>query len=296
MRANSVVEKFQQREFPSARTPEEAILAKLRLIDGEVRFSSQIPVELERLFPVCGLANGPSYCRDLPSHGLLENIDDSTFKMYLPRGLPEVRERFSIAHELIHSLLRMGIPPEELPVDLDHEEERLCNKGAAAILLPENVLLPRLQQLGPPLVEDVKCICDDFKVSLRTAIIRIVELQKGLDDWRCGFVEYHISDDGRRVKIGVEGQFLPGRYPLLSLTPKSQADVGEAYRTQRSIQGWTIFDFAHQGQRAVYCTHAPLRRADRTSSKIVSILYLGKSRPLKRRRDYPLFTRNPGKL
>ena len=91
------------------------------------------------------------------------------------------RERFTVAHEIAHVLLligssddREGIAPDQ-EGSREHEEiERLCNLGAAEILMPSRLVLDALLESGLSAVS-LQRMYDRFLVSFETLLFRLAE-------------------------------------------------------------------------------------------------------------------------
>src|ERR1700722_18839294 len=73
------------------------------------------------------------FVSDLPSDGYIEPVGSSFnegFRMVLKKGSTQVRTRFTIAHELCHTFFYEIVPELKFgSVEVDPEEERLCNLG-----------------------------------------------------------------------------------------------------------------------------------------------------------------------
>ncbi len=93
-----------------------------------------------------------------------------------------VRQRFSFAHELGHLLLRQlgydkrtGSGPMQRGKNADSDEERLCDKIAAEILLPRTAFMSDASQLGWS-INGIKCLTRKYNVSVQATASRIVSL------------------------------------------------------------------------------------------------------------------------
>ncbi len=125
------------------------------------------------------------------------------FTMVLKKGATEPRMRFTMAHEICHTFFYELVPALKfVPHSPDQYEERLCNIGAAALLMPAAALKRRAKNL-PVCLESLHSLSEDFSVSLPTMAIRL----KALGIWRCEFSRW------RRMLNGtfVLDQFYGGR-------------------------------------------------------------------------------------
>jgi hypothetical protein len=101
------------------------------------------------------------------------------------------RTRFSIAHELVHALLFRILDNRKLSESLDKDEEsyqqleRLCNLGAAEILMPTHIIRPILREktLSP---KGLLHLYDTFLVSQNSLLWKITSLLPGscVTRWR----------------------------------------------------------------------------------------------------------------
>jgi hypothetical protein len=109
----------------------------------------------------------------------------SSLIVALNESQPEVRRRFSLAHEIAHVLLgHMGTEVGQVeyrgavrglkPGSATQEDEALCNALAAYLLLPTAIILPRFN--GAMDVFRVASIARAANVSLHATMRRIVSL------------------------------------------------------------------------------------------------------------------------
>ncbi len=177
------------------------------------------PVPLLPLVDVCGVRR--VIFRSLPVSGGL-SVDRAGFSIHVKaskkdarqwtrmfnsasdggRGLPR-RVRFTIAHEIAHTFFfdwRNGEPVSLV----DYEErsqlrrlERACNRGAAALLVPE-VLLGRLIAGRPWTPSLLRSAAVAFNVSLETLLWRLHELRGIVPPHSMGAV---VRDGGTHLSI-----------------------------------------------------------------------------------------------
>jgi len=93
------------------------------------------------------------------------------------------RQNFSIAHELGH-LIVSEVIDNGVSNEIEYRSpsgkngiERLCNMAATEMLMPEEIFLDCLNNLGIS-INSVSILSNIFKVSLESTIIRISELSK----------------------------------------------------------------------------------------------------------------------
>jgi Zn-dependent peptidase ImmA (M78 family) len=100
----------------------------------------------------------------------------------IPRGQAPARQRFTVAHELSHTAFPGFVTDRRYRVDEDlsvavfarnrSEEERLCDWGAAELLMPDDLTWSYRADQGLRAVEK---LARDAKVSLEAAAVRLVE-------------------------------------------------------------------------------------------------------------------------
>jgi len=138
------------------------------------------------------------FLHNLPCEGSLEPVGTEFrhgFVMRLKKSTADVRIRFTMAHELCHTFFYELVPEIKFaPHETDDEEERLCNLGAAAFLLPASMLRRRVKKLQPRL-ETLELLSAEYRVSIPTMMLRLREL--GL--WQCEVSLWHRMSDGRFV-------------------------------------------------------------------------------------------------
>jgi hypothetical protein len=157
------------KERAALRAPVE--LAKLAVIQGVHH------LDVRPMFPSGGLAcvgNGFAvYIRDLNlvAPKLMPLDTDG------PEPLLTVRQRFTLAHEIAHTLFfDANVPPQELAgAPRGRSLELLCQVGARQLLLPEDLISPLIDK-GQQITADlVRSIADQFKASPEVVIRRLDE-------------------------------------------------------------------------------------------------------------------------
>ncbi|HET7552689.1 MAG TPA: ImmA/IrrE family metallo-endopeptidase [Gemmatimonadaceae bacterium] len=134
------------------------------------------PFDMEALASVRGLRVERSY-------DLADNQDACVaVRRVLVNGRkPRVRQRSSVAHEVVHTIFPdYGAELERVGVlwrraGDESELERLCQTGAAELLLPLPAFAPRLTRLGASL-EAAVTLADIFDASIETTTRRVVEV------------------------------------------------------------------------------------------------------------------------
>ena len=107
--------------------------------------------------------------------------------MCLRKNAPRVRQRFTMAHEACHTFFYEFVPELKFrPHETDDTEERLCNLGAAVLLIPSASLRKRSLTL-PVCLDSLEQLAQDFGVSLATMFLRL----RALRLWECELSTWH---------------------------------------------------------------------------------------------------------
>ncbi len=153
---------------------------------------------------------------DLPIAAELRHGPDGYMIAYSSFSSPE-RSRFSIAHEMAHVVFESTGPN---PPRSGRELERLCDKIATELLLPQDVFR---QLAGPhPSLQRVFELARIFKTSLSATMIRCCELghasafevENGQIVWFRGGVRSLTGDIGAAVEVAMLGRRVDTVMPL----------------------------------------------------------------------------------
>jgi hypothetical protein len=133
---------------------------------------------------------------DLDCDGLIRPLGrgfSEGFQMLLKETSSEARSRFTKAHEACHTFFYELVPEIKFrPHDTDDTEERLCNLGAATLLIPRKQLLKEAKHL-PVCLESLQRLAESFIVSLPAMLLRL----RSLKLWQCELSLWHRMTDGR---------------------------------------------------------------------------------------------------
>lgn len=109
-------------------------------------------------------------------------VPDGRLVIEVHSGHPLARQRFTVAHELAHTAFPGFVADRRYRVDEDlagaafarnrSEEERLCDWGAAELLMPDDLTWSYRADQGLRAVEK---LARDAKVSLEAAGVRLIE-------------------------------------------------------------------------------------------------------------------------
>ena len=150
--------------------------------------------------------------------GIVERMGGGGYKVTLKQAQPETRERFTLAHELIHTFFldldldRPGISEDTVGLFQEQmEEENLCDIGAAEILMPEAVFKAKAGSRAN--FENLESTAQEFQVSWSATLRRLNDL--GL--WCAALVKWDpFVEEGEVVlrtswSISPRGVFIPRR-------------------------------------------------------------------------------------
>jgi hypothetical protein len=135
---------------------------------------------------------------DLSTDAALEPIGGlfvHGFNIVLTRRCGRARLRFTLAHEICHTFFYELVPEMKfVPHTVDPMEERLCDFGAAELLMP--ALAVRQFAAGRPVcMESLSGLAGEFSVSLVAMFLRL----RALRLWDCVLSEWHRLLNGSYV-------------------------------------------------------------------------------------------------
>lgn len=119
------------------------------------------------------------------------------YKIILNSKMMPFRRRFSCCHEFGHLLIikyfsKINVRPNLVPIDSEIdfiEEEQLCHKIAAEILLPNEQFCLFAKELEPT-VNGIKKLAEEFEASFSATVRRLLELKC----WRFDVLHFNTSD------------------------------------------------------------------------------------------------------
>jgi len=123
------------------------------------------------------------------------------FVVEIREGLPQVRHRFTEAHELCHTFFYELVPEIKFRPHLrDPLEERLCNYGAAALLIPRRGLRDLVEE-RPVSLETLEELCRLHGVAYETMFMRLRDLRL----WDCQLSIWHRGTAGQFMSLQTYG-------------------------------------------------------------------------------------------
>ena len=181
------------------------------------------------------------------------------FNILLIRQGSHTRLRFTLAHEICHTFFYEYVPEIKfLPHEIDQTEERLCDLGAAELLMPP-FAVQRSAAQRPVCIESLRALAEHFSVSLAAMFLRLRSLRL----WNCVFSEWHRMLNGRfELANFYGGRRLPWQWDDPSI-------LAETWESHRSSFGNTFVHYEAEAGRRFY---APTRfEVQRVGSRVLSL-------------------------
>jgi len=202
------------------------------------------------------------------------------FRIVLNESAPAARRRFTEAHELCHTFFYEFVPEIKFGAHgTDALEERLCNFGAAALLIPEVDLRERAEgrSVGLGTLEE---LAERYGVSLDAMFLRIRELRL----WNCEISMWHRMTSGGFVLDRMHGwEKADWRWVEASIPVRAWERGGT---TPLSGQSFVYFDHP-TGYSAAKRVYYQIKRRGN------SLIALWSPRPLRSRDEVPLLFQFP---
>ena len=142
------------------------------------RLSCRPPVDFTKIYTAFGMPI-PLRVPLEDQQGIL--LNSSTGMILIRESDPIVRQRFTEGHELIELLFdaQADVVRElNLPNWDEARKEKLCDAGAAELLMPKSLFRSHIQHLGTSM-ETARSLSRIYHTSLIATLIRIVELTSG---------------------------------------------------------------------------------------------------------------------
>ena len=138
------------------------------------------PIDLSAIYDHFGMPT-PLRVPLVDQQGIL--LDSNAGVILIKEDDPLARQRFTEGHELMELLFdaqehRSKEGASDLPVWQESDKERLCDRGAAELLMPTTSFLPQLQELGMSL-ESGRAIAALYQTSLIATLLRMIEHSSG---------------------------------------------------------------------------------------------------------------------
>ncbi len=142
------------------------------------RLNCRPPVDFTKIYAAFGMPI-PLRVPLEDQQGIL--LNSSTGIILIREGDPVVRQRFTEGHELMELLFdaQADVAQElNLPTWDEVRKEKLCDAGAAELLMPKSLFRSHIQHLGTSM-ETARSLSRIYHTSLIATLIRMVELTSG---------------------------------------------------------------------------------------------------------------------
>lgn len=199
---------------------EEDVLRYAEFLRSESGLSDAPPIDLSCIYQCFGIPTPLRAPLD-EQQGIL--VDSRTGIILIKENDPIVRQRFTEGHELMellfdaHERVRVG---SFFPSWSGDRKERLCDQGAADLLMPASSFVPRLRELGITL-SAARSLATLYQTSLLATLVRM--MQKGEGNY--ALVMWHCALKPREIR------------GLRAIAPQPQKKMRVLWRTQ--TKDWT---------------------------------------------------------
>jgi hypothetical protein len=155
------------------------------------------------------------------------------------------RLRFTLSHELCHTFFYEFVPEIKfLPHAVDPAEERLCDFGAAELLMPATSV-QRMACSSPVCMQSLCNLASEFSVSVAAMFVRLRSLRL----WNCVFSEWHRMLNGTFVLANFYGgKRMPWEWEDPSILNRAwesyESSIGNTVVRYRSEEGGRYYSTA----------------------------------------------------
>ena len=244
----------------------------------EAGIGDEPPIDLTRIYQHFGIPEPLRAPLD-EQQGIL--VDSNSGIILIKEDDPIVRQRFTEGHELMELLFdAQAMAGSLLPDWSEQRKERLCDQGAAELLMPESTFVPTLNQWGISL-KTGRSIATHYQTSLLATLVRMLQYGRGncaLIMWHCALKPSEIKDDNAdqpqkklRVCWKIQTQDWKGGFIPKDKSISPDSLISQAYA---SGQLQTGTERVHLGWKSIPCRieAMPMRINDR--AYVLSLLRL----------------------
>jgi hypothetical protein len=259
---------------------EDDVFCYVDFLRQESGLGDEPPIVLTRIYQHFGIPEPLRAPLD-EQQGIL--LDSNTGIILIKEDDPIVRQRFTEGHELMELLFDAQEQARRgsfLPHWSEQRKERLCDQGAADLLMPRSSFVPHLNHSGISL-KTARSLATLYQTSLLATLVRMMQYGTG----NCALVMWHYalkpSETKQRFASNLQkklrvywkiqtqdwtGGFIPKDKSIACDSLISQAYVGGQSQsgTETIHLGW--------GSIACWVEAMPMRMGDR--SYVLSLLHL----------------------
>ena len=191
--------------FGEAKTADD-ILNYARFLLHESGFNGTPPVDLGQIRARFGIPT-PKLAPLKNQQGLLINAEFGI--ILIKNDDPSTRQRFTEGHEFMELLFSAlpsggGWAARQTGIFKKATKERLCNEGAAELLMPRSLFLPRVKEKGVSF-QSARQLAAEFGVSTTAALVQMARIAPG----RHAVVLWRSKNKPSEFKIRVPPNQLP---------------------------------------------------------------------------------------
>jgi hypothetical protein len=165
---------------------EEDIYRYVDFLRRESGLDDEPPIELSVIYDHFGIPTPMRAPLD-EQQGIL--VDSSTGIILIKEDDSIVRQRFTEGHELVELLFDAVAEVRQssaLPNWSEPHKERLCDQGAADLLMPRSSFIPKLYQSGISM-NTARSLATLYQTSLMSTLVRMMQQGEG----NCALVVWH---------------------------------------------------------------------------------------------------------
>jgi Zn-dependent peptidase ImmA (M78 family) len=209
----------------------------LRLESG---LSDEPPIDLSCIYRSFGIPTPLRAPLD-EQQGIL--VDSRTGIILIKENDPIVRQRFTEGHELMELLFDAH---EQVKVERSHpiwsgqHKERLCDRGAADLLMPQSSFLPILRELGISL-NTGRTLAKLYQTSLIATLVRMIHQGSG----NYALIMWHCSLKPREVRGITEGASQPQKKLRVWWRTQTKDWTGGFIPKDKSIPHNSLISYAY---------------------------------------------------
>jgi len=190
------------------------------------------------------------------------------FNILLDGQSNRTRLRFTLAHEICHTFFYEYVPEIKfIPHEIDPMEERLCDFGAAELLLPASAVQKAAAQ-RPVCIQSLRALAEHFSVGMAAMFLSLRSLRL----WNCVLSEWHRMMNGSfQLTNFYGGKRLPWQWEDPSI-------LNDAWQSHKSSFGNTFVRHEAEQGRLFYF---PARfEVQRVGNQILSLWGTQIERPI----------------
>ncbi len=204
-----------------------------------------IPINVRGIAWKRGIRIGPSLPRNAEEDALLIQKDDG-YLLHLRSNSSHRRQRFTIAHEIGHTLFYQKMRHQIGILDKKElsAEENICNKFAITLLVPHEFIhqiLPRIPIKTPwQILSTLGNTCSKFDVSLPALIPRLEDIY-GYNDTSLILLIFRFRKNrfkGTEERLRVYGSCSLGEFESKKIPFNQSADSLNLIYTEKLFEEW----------------------------------------------------------